>query len=340
VEHVSQVVNRNLDRLQADSVLLVDPAVDGLFQEVAGGGRSVSLSVGSHGAFRRFQSLGADVRFEACPQSLQQANVVILNLPREKQKLAMLLHAASRLMPADGRLWLAGANRAGIKSSPRVLEHFFASTKKLDSARHCGLYEASAPLETPPFTLDDYLDRWPLEHAGMALEIQTLPGVFAHGRLDKGTGLLLGVLENLTPKGRILDFASGSGVIGVSVLASGGGPEAVLLDDSALALEASRRTLHANGLEAESLPSDGLAELRGRFDWIISNPPFHRGVENDLDVAARFFTDAGTFLEENGKILVVFNRHLPYTGWLRKSFNRVDCLARNREFTVIQASKK
>ena len=72
--------------------------------------------------------------------------------------------------------------------------------------------------------------------------------------------------------------------------------------------------------------------------WIISNPPFHRGVDHDLDIAADFYRRAGTFLAENGRIRVVFNRHLPYTGWARQSFNRVDCLAQTREFTVIEAS--
>jgi 16S rRNA (guanine1207-N2)-methyltransferase len=85
--------------------------------------------------------------------------------------------------------------------------------------------------------------------------------------------------------------------------------------------------------------SNGLAELDGRFDWILSNPPFHRGIRDDLHIAAEFFRRAGTFLNEKGRILVVFNRHLPYEGWLRNQFKNVNRLADTREFTVIEANK-
>ena len=106
-----------------------------------------------------------------------------------------------------------------------------------------------------------------------------------------------------------------------------------------MAIESGARSLRANGLSARLLASDGLSEAEGVFDWIISNPPFHRGVDNDFDIAASFFRDAGTFLSEKGRIVIVFNRHLPYTGWLRNHFQFVDCLAQNRAFIVIQASK-
>ena len=87
------------------------------------------------------------------------------------------------------------------------------------------------------------------------------------------------------------------------------------------------------------LPSDGLAGVSERYDWIVSNPPFHRGVRSDLGVAADFFREAGTFLTENGKIVIVFNRHLPYEAWLREAFGRVERLSADRSFTVMQASK-
>jgi 16S rRNA (guanine1207-N2)-methyltransferase len=250
----------------------------------------------------------------------------------------MLLEAAACRLRANGRLWLAGAKRAGIASAPRRLEQRFDRVAKLDSACHCSLFEASQPRVSEPFSLDHYESAWHICHAGKTLELRSLPGVFAHGRLDRGTRLLLDTLEERPVRGRVLDFASGCGVIGASVLQTAANAEVVLLDDSALAIEAGRRTLAANGLKAVSIASNGFSELSGRYDWIVSNPPFHRGVEQDVGISADFFYEAGTFLSENGRIRVVFNRHLPYTGWARQSFNRVDCLVKTREFTVIEAS--
>jgi 16S rRNA (guanine1207-N2)-methyltransferase len=163
--------------------------------------------------------------------------------------------------------------------------------------------------------------------------------VFAHGRLDEGTALLRDTLDTCAVAGDVLDFACGNGVLGISLLVGHAAARLTLLDTSALAIEAARRSLALNACSARVLASDGLGELDGVFDWIISNPPFHRGVDNDLDIAADFFRAAGTFLKADGKIVVVFNRHLPYERWIRERFRVVDRLAQSREYTVIQASK-
>ena len=339
MENVSQVILRNQARLPPGDLILVNPEADELFRSLSADGRKVHLSTGSHGIFRRLEKMGADVRFEAAPTAGEDANCNVLILPREKERLDMLLQAAAAGMSGTGRLWLVGENRAGIKSSPRLLERHFEQVEKLDSARHCSLFEARMPLNRGLFDLNRYATTWRLETAGADTRLVSLPGVFAHGRLDAGTALLLESMQVLRLSGDILDFASGCGVVGITALRNCPNARLTLLDDSALAIEAGKRSLSANSLQAVSLASNGLAELDGRFDWILSNPPFHRGIRDDLDIAAEFFCRAGTFLKEKGRILVVFNRHLPYEGWLRNQFNNVNRLADTREFTVIEANK-
>jgi len=339
LEAISQVILRNEGRLAAGPVLLVNPPRDGLAQQLRSDGRSVRCLTQDFGDYRWLESAGVGVAYGVIPELDGSERTIILRLPREKDLLDMMLHVLADRMHPEALLWLVGENRAGIKSAPRHVRKHFHRVTGLDSARHCGLLEAADPIAGMPFDLAGYALGWSADHAGRKLRLFSLPGVFAHGRLDRGTALLLEALDSIRPGPRILDFACGCGIVGAALLASDETAQVTLLDSSALAIESSRMTLAANDLQGELLPSDGLSELDERYDCIVSNPPFHRGIANDLDVAAEFFRSAGTFLAENGKIVIVFNRHLPYFRWLQSAFDRVDRLAQNEEFTVIQAAR-
>jgi len=337
MEGASQVILRNAARLAGEPLLIVDPLRDMLAAQLQRADCVTRLTTQEFGDFQWLQAAGLDISFEPVPRVGQRESTIVVNLPREKERLAMVAHAVAAGMARTARLWLVGENRAGIRSAPRHLQAFFGSVQALDKARHCGLYEAREPIPERPFELGDYLLDWSLAVPGGTLDLRTLPGVFAHGRLDAGTKLLLQTLAQLGPAGRVLDFGCGCGVIGMALLRSGTTADVTLLDSSALALESCRRSLAANGLDAAVVASNGLGQASGRYDWIVSNPPFHRGVRNDLDVTADFIGRAGTFLAQNGKIVIVFNRHLPYLQWLQREFEQVDRLAANGEYFVAQA---
>jgi len=339
MEGSSELILRNVSRLPPADVLLVNPPADSLYRELQRSGGTVRVFTQNHGDYLWHKASGAEVSFGVLPEQDETPASVILHLPREKDLLVMMLHALSSAMNSKARLWLVGENKAGIKSAGRYLQRFFGQVNKIDSARHCGLFEAKAPHPTDSFSLETYATKWQIEYSNRALDIISLPGVFAHGRLDEGSRLLLEALEQLRPSGRILDFASGSGVIACALLSACPAAEVTLLDVSALAIEASRRTLEENALQAHLLPSDGLGQVKGRHEWIVSNPPFHRGVHNELEIAAGFFARAGTFLSEKGKIVIVCNRHLPYAKWLRNYFGQVEPLRTDDRFTVIIAGK-
>lgn len=348
MEGPSEVIWRNRDTLSGQSLLLVNAPADGLGNRLESLGCSLRYSSQDFAQHRARREHGRPSRFELLPgedvPGPVSADTLILYLPREKERLHMLTHWIATRMSADARLWVVGENRAGIKSAPRHLSNYFSQVAKLDSARHCSLLEAiGTPMTTPgavePFDLKAYLRRWPVAAAGLRFDMLSLPGVFAHGRLDPGTRLLLDSLPALQPEGRVLDFAAGSGVLGIAVGLLRPGCELTLLDVSATALASSRASLELNGLHATLLASDGASELSGRFDWIISNPPFHRGIQQTLDITSKFLAEAGTFLAENGKIVIVCNRHLPYEEWLRRHFRQVKRLAMNNEFTVLQAEQ-
>lgn len=343
MERPSQLILRNRDAFAAGDILLFNPPTDHLFQDLSASHSRVSIWCQDFGPYRWFGDHGGEAGFGVVPDAAGLPAQVVLFLPREKERLGLLLHFLAAGMPAGGTLWLVGENQSGIKSAAKNLEIHFSHIAKTDAARHCVLFCASQAKKAASFELQDYQQKWLLGPAGAELRMVSLPGAFAHGRLDPGTGLLLEVLCELRgseqPHGKVLDFGCGIGLVGISLLQRDPTLDLTLLDHSALALESARLSLQANELQAALLPSDGLTEVTQRFDWIVSNPPFHRGVAMNFDVSRRFFAEAGRVLSRQGKILLVCNRHLPYDIWLGDHFSQVETLASNYEFKVLRASR-
>jgi len=343
VERTSQLILRNRAALDAGELLLINPPADNLFGELAPNGFEISVWCQDFGDYRWFRDRGEKADFGVVPDAGRVPPQVIMFLPREKERLELMLHFLACALPGSGCLWLAGENQSGIRSAVKSLRKYFSDVLKTDTARHSALYRATMATKTPPFRLEDYQQKWTLGDTGTGLRLVSLPGVFAHGRLDRGSGLLLETLDGLKgndrPQGSVLDFACGIGLIGMSLLLRDPSLELTLLDNSALALESARLSLQASGMQARLLPSDGLTEVNQKFDWIVSNPPFHRGVSLNFDVSRQFFERAPSVLNKHGRIILVCNRHLPYDVWLAERFAGVETVAATHDFKVLMASR-
>ena len=338
---VSQIIERNLHRRETcRSGLWINPGKDDGWRKAKTNCTSLKLLSQDYGTYTFLQQTGADVEFAAFPQpGKEKYKWVILNLPRQKALLNMLLDCAAGVMARDGVLWLAGENKAGIKSADKLLKLHFGQLRKLDNARHCTLYEASNALNRHPFNPLTYRQEWALscDHAG--INVTSYPGVFAHGRLDAGTALLLGALAGMNLEGDVLDFACGAGLIGACIAASHPQTRVTMLDNNALALRACEETLAANQLNGAVLASDGLSELKGRFDLVVSNPPIHAGVKTDSRLGMRLLESVHDHIRPGGMLIMVANVHLPYENWLSQKFRRFNELAANGNYKVIVAKK-
>ncbi len=340
---VSELILRNTEAMGSGPLLLINPPRDALASALSQKGIGpVSLFSQDFGDHRFLADSGQNSSFGLLPEPQALNCSVILFLPREKDRLEFLLHYIAAHLPDSEKLWLVGENKAGIKSADSRLKKRFTQVQKQDAARHCVLYRAEAAIVAEAFDLDAYRQDWSLETESGEIKLQSLPGSFAHGRLDKGTALLLNYLQNvdkkqLKIKGKVLDFGCGSGVIGLFLKQQNSDITLEMLDSSAAALESTRAALLLNDCEAQVIAADGLDAVKGRYDLIISNPPFHKGVATDLDIAQRFIARAPALLGGRGKLLLVCNRHLPYEAWLAESFAGVEKVTENREFKVLLA---
>lgn len=280
------------------------------------------------------QSLGEDAcRFGLPePQDLLHCDTVVLLWPKAHEHAQTLLQWLSSQPDASSRRYFAvAANDAGGKSIGKRAQPLCQSVTKIDSARHCTLWQ----LHLAPSVGFNWLQpaqsfRWG-DHAYL-----TLPGVFNHGKLDQGTALLLEHLP-VPNHGRVLDLGCGSGVIGLSLKARQAALDVNLTDIDAFALRSTELNAMRLGLDVSIYASDGLADVTGRFDYLFSNPPFHQGKDTDYRFAQQLFANAQRHLTRQGQLWLVANRHLAYEEWAAEHFAQVDIVAQGNGFKVLLA---
>ncbi len=176
-------------------------------------------------------------------------------------------------------IFVVGENRSGVRSAEQMLAEY-APLNKVDSARRCGLYHGRLEKQ-PTFDADAFWGEYTLDN----LTIKTLPGVFSRDGLDVGSQLLLSTLEPHT-KGKVLDVGCGAGVLAAALASHSPKVRLTLCDVSARRLKPAARRLPPTARLAMCLPATS-SEVNGRFDMIISNPPFHDGLQTSLEAAQR-----------------------------------------------------
>jgi len=296
-------------------------------------------------------------------------DLAIVFLPKSRALVELTLTMISSALNREGQLLLVGENKAGIRAYRETIENIIGPIISSTAGRHCVLYNArvshpetiigqitnescttpsadySSPVEgerqhfsRAPTALDKWLITYPLSVRGVTLRIASLPGVFSHGHIDVGTRFLIESLD-LSSASRLLDFGCGAGVIGAFVNIFKSDCLVEMVDSNALALEAARRTMKINNLPDHYIyPSDIFSGVHGKYTQIVSNPPFHRGVETDYHVVEAFIRGAADHLDRGGSLWIVANRFLKYPALIAKHFGQCRLVAENRQFRVYAAT--
>ena len=195
-------------------------------------------------------------------------------------------------------------------------------------------------VEQPPATPDllNLAQRYELTLSDGPLQVLSLPGVFSHGRLDVGSALLLENLDGL-PSGHILDFGCGAGVLGAALKRRYPDSQITLLDVDAFAVESSRLTLAANGLQANVINGDGIDAAPKGLNAILSNPPFHQGVHTHYQATEHLLRQASRHLASKGELRLVANSFLKYPPLIEQHLGPCQTLADAKGFRIYRASK-
>jgi len=74
--------------------------------------------------------------------------------------------------------------------------------------------------------------------------------------------------------------------------------------------------------------------LPQRYDFIVSNPPFHQGRADEPELGRGFIGAAAAALRPGGRLWLVANRHLPYEAALGQGFGSVRTVREEAGFKV------
>jgi 16S rRNA G1207 methylase RsmC len=185
------------------------------------------------------------------------------------------------------------------------------------------------------------LERLPVEVRawGQVLSLQSAAGVFAYGRLDIGTAVLLRAASPAPTAGTVLDLGCGYGAIACALAVAVPASEVWAVDVNRRALRLTAENSAALGVSMRvhaCAPEDVPAEVS--FDEIWSNPPIRVGKEALHTLLLEWLPR----LRTSGRAVLVVGKNLGSDSlqrWLRGEGYRCERLASAKGFRVLEVHR-
>ncbi|MBU2581547.1 MAG: class I SAM-dependent methyltransferase [Alphaproteobacteria bacterium] len=169
------------------------------------------------------------------------------------------------------------------------------------------------------------------------VDLWSMPGVFSWDRIDPGSQLLIDHLPKLA--GRGADLGCGIGILARAVMAHGACEHLFLIDVDRRAGELAQRNNPGDNLTAVWADVRSAGGLPGGLDFVVCNPPFHDGGEEDKALGQAFIARAAGMLKTGGALWLTANRHLPYEAVLNASFASVESIDQAQGYKIFKAVK-
>ncbi|MDY0030256.1 MAG: methyltransferase [Pseudobdellovibrionaceae bacterium] len=263
-------------------------------------------------------------------------NILVIGT-KQKQETAYFLALALKCAAQDACVIVALENNWGGKSLDKLFNEAFL-TAHTASKHKSRVVWTVLPQDIAP----EITHKW-LEEGGLHQRPDgqwTQAGIFSWEKMDRGTSVFMKYFE-APLKGDGADFGCGCGDLSKFILENNQGVSTLhLLDIDSRAVTCAARNLNAYKEKINPICCNITQDpLPKNLDFIVMNPPFHTGKDQQITLGQAFITQAVKSLKAGGIVGVVANVHLPYEELLRENFRTVKTIAIEDGFKVMTAQK-
>ncbi|WP_026486011.1 class I SAM-dependent methyltransferase [Caldanaerobius polysaccharolyticus] len=182
------------------------------------------------------------------------------------------------------------------------------------------------------------LRKFEYEVKGHKIFFTTDKGVFSRLNVDKGSDLLIrSIPEGIG--GCMLDMGCGYGAIGLSLAKVNPSLCVTMVDINQRALDLARQNAKTNGVDNVVIyKSDGFSNVKGTFDYIVTNPPIRAG----KDKVYTIFEQSRDYLRKGGMFFVVIQKRQGGPSAVEKLmsiYGNCEKIAKSGGYWVLQSVK-
>lgn len=256
---------------------------------------------------------------------------------KEKAVVQHVLDAAHRVLRPNGTCWFSGLKNEGTKTYYDKAKTAYADShwEKQGAAY---LARCTQPQPNPvPLDNQQYTE-WRQLMAG-ELAVCSKPGIFGWNKIDAGSRFLVTWLPELlalfpVAPTSLLDMGCGYGYF---IAATRDWPlqRRAATDNNAAAVAATQATAALLGMSVEVSADDFGAQLKGPFDVILCNPPFHQGFHTNDRLTEACLNQTRRLLAKNGAALFVVNGFISLESAAHSTFRSVEVVAHNGSFKLV-----
>jgi 16S rRNA (guanine1207-N2)-methyltransferase len=255
-------------------------------------------------------------------------DTILLPLPRGKEAVIFCLHAVAGVLASGGNVLLFGHNDMGIKSANKAAQPLFSSIECIHTGNHGRIWKLANPIITAvKRSVDDF-------QRGTAPYV-SYPGLFAGGKLDEATALLIDNLPPVPAGSKVMDFACGIGVVAAAVQRAQPECTITVIDNDPLALLATKHNVPA---AAPQLIGDP-AHITGTHDFIFSNPPIHEGNVQTFHIVHGLVTALPRLLNKGGAAFIVAQVTVPVARFAKDAGLVCTEVSASRSFRVSRITR-